>query len=294
MVQERRSAIPHPEFTSWMHERCELPRETPDAMLRRWKSQPVILQALDAVASWLFIKTGSLSGRRRHVTYKVFMHVIRLYFRLFNRLKVFGKKNIPKHGCIFYVNHPGSFDPPILWAALPDLQVGAFVVATWGWFADAIEKVYGITRLHLPAQEQKVEFMVRQILARNAFFAIWPEGHPHEGPIEQGFSGIARVYAVLNYNKNRIPFVPVLIRGKAANRQMIQHKMGQIEIHFFKPRFLDRQWLQRPEEGGKTPREIIDYLMDFLARKNGQATFAPNPFLEKMQAWHAKIASQNQ
>lgn len=288
MLQKRRSTIPHPKFTSWMHERCELSKESPDAMLRRWKSQPVILQAIDAVISRLFVKTGALSGRRRLVTYKVIMHVLKVYFRVFNQLKVFGKNDIPKHGCIFYVNHPGSYDPPILWAALAGRQVGGFVVFTSGWFADMIERFYGITRLWQPTQPQKVEWMVRQILLKNAYFAIWPEGHPHEGPIEQGFSGIVRVYAVLNHDKDRIPFVPVLIRGETAHRQMVQHKNGPIEIHFLKPIFLDRQWLKTPEEGGKTPRESIDYLMEFLARKNGQATFAPNPNLDARHAWHAE------
>jgi len=269
-----------------MHERCELPVETPDEMLRRWKNQPVILQAIDAVMSRLVTWSRAMSGRRRHVTYKVVMHALKLFFRSFYRLKVFGKKNIPKTGCVFYLNHPG-LDPPVLWAALAGREVGGFVVFSSDWFADAIEKYYGITRLPLPTQEQKVEFMVRQVLLKNAFFAIWPEGHPHKGPIEQGFSGIARVYAVLNHDKNRIPFVPVLIRGEVDYTHILRN-IAPIEIHFFPPIFLDRQWLKRPEDGGKTPREIIDYLMDFLARKNGQATFAPNPHLDARHAWQAE------
>jgi len=66
----------------------------------------------------------------------------------------------------------------------------------------------------------KVEAMIRRILLHNRFFAIWPEGHPHKGPIEQGFSSIVRVYATLNSDRDRIPFLPVLIRGEAAERKM--------------------------------------------------------------------------
>jgi hypothetical protein len=198
--------------------------------------------------------------------------------------------NIPPTGCIFYVNHPGSFDPPILYAVIPHIQVGSFISWGDGWFADMIEACYGMSAYRQPGMPQKVEAMIRQILLRNRFFAIWPEGHPHPGPIEQGFSSIVRVYATLNYDRDRIPFLPALIRGEAAVRREVQHKPGRIEIHFFKPVFIDRQWLKPPAEGGKTPREIIDFLMLHLAQKNGQSSIVPNPRLQRTKAYREKIA----
>jgi hypothetical protein len=136
--------------------------------------------------------------------------------------------------------------------------------------------------------------MVRQILLHNRYFAIWPEGHPHPGPIEEGFSSIVRVYATLNHDRDRIPFVPVLIRGEAAVRRNVQHKPGRIEIHFFKPVFIDRQWLKPLAEGGKTPREIIDFLMLHLARKNGQTSIAPNPRLQRTRSYRMKTTAATQ
>ena len=281
--------IPYPQFHSWMHTRCVLPRESVKKKIARWNQQPFPIPAIEAVVSRFARMLNIFSPRRRHITYKFVVSGFRWYFRIFNRLKAFGKENIPPRGCIFYANHPGSFDPLILYAAIPHIQVAGFVSWGNGWFADMLEACYGISPFRQASMPMKVEKMIREILLRNRFFAIWPEGHPHPGPIEQGFSSIIRVYATLNYNKDRIPFLPVHIRGKGAERKDVQHKMGPIEIYFFKPLFLNRQWLKRPAEGGKTPREIIDFLMLHLARKNGQESLAPNPRLEQRRVRWAKM-----
>ena len=84
--------------------------------------------------------------------------------------------------------------------------------------------------------------------------------------------------------------MPVLIRGDGAHRFGVKHKMGPIEIHFFKPMFLDRSWLLPPEEGGKSQREIINYLMLFLAQKNGQKALVPNERVEWSRKIHEKSA----
>ena len=54
----------------------------------------------------------------------------------------------------------------------------------------------------------------------------------------------------------------------------------KIKVQFFNPFFIHREWLKTPEEGGKTPREITDYIMDKLAKFNGQKTFLPNRIME--------------
>ncbi|MBD3188339.1 hypothetical protein GF325_16005 [Candidatus Bathyarchaeota archaeon] len=278
--------VPHPEFHSWMHERCEIPTHTVAEKLSWWRRQPASVQAIEAVLSRLFTGFHMLKGIRPWVVYKFIIRAYRLYFKVFNRLRSFGKHNIPEQGCIFYVNHPGSYDPLIMFATLPNMQISAFVA--WGnsWFADMIDQVFNMSAFRHGNVHQVVEDVVRRILTKNRYFAIWPEGHPHPGPIEQGFSSIIRVYATLNHDRDRIPFVPVLIRGKGAFRYGVSHKMGPMEVHYFKPIFINREWLRKPSEGGKTPRQIIDHLMEFLARKNGQGKLAPNPRLESKRRYH--------
>nr|MDO8111746.1 hypothetical protein [Candidatus Sigynarchaeota archaeon] len=55
----------------------------------------------------------------------------------------------------------------------------------------------------------------------------------------------------------------------------------KILVEFLKPIYIPRDWLKRPEEGGKTPREIIDKLMLVLARKVGYKTLRKNWALER-------------
>jgi len=279
--------IPFPQYTSYMHERCELPRETLEERKTRWKWQPRFVIALDAVLSRMVKFFHMAKGNSKFVLFKVVIKVFRCYFRAFNQLKVHGVENVPETGCIFIVNHPGSFDPVILMTALPKIVYGAFVAWGNGWFADMIETFYGISSLRRFNRQMAIEYMIRMILTKNRYFGIWPEGHPHLGPIEHGYSTIVPVYAAINHDKDRIPFLPVLIRGEGAHRFGVAHKMGPIEVHILKPVFIDRAWLEKPENGGKTQREIIDYLIMFLARKNGQKELAKNERLEWSRLYNA-------
>lgn len=280
--------IPRPRFTSYMHERCELPRDTLQARLVRWEQQPVPVRALDAVVSRLVKRTGIFSGIRAVVSYKVLMRFFRFYFKAFNKLAISGVHNVPKNGCIFYVNHPGSYDPIIMGASIPNITFGAFVAWGNGWFADTIDDVFGMSNMRALDRQGAIEKMIRIILQKNRFFALWPEGHPHRGPIEQGFSPIVPVYAALNHDTDRIPFLPVLIKGEGAHRFGVSHVKGPVAIKFFKPVFLDRAWLRPPAEGGKTQREIIDHLMLILARANGQDGLARNPRIEWSRTFNQK------
>nr|MDO8109691.1 hypothetical protein [Candidatus Sigynarchaeota archaeon] len=202
--------IPFPEFTSYMHERCDVARETLEDRQKRWKNQPTLVIALDAVMSRVGVKGGFFKGVGKYVFYKFVVRIFRHYFKAFNNLKIFGVENIPKDsGGIFYVNHPGSYDPIIMAASIPDLIFGGFVSWGNGWFADLIEMYYGLSSLRRFDRQHAIEYMIRLLLQKNKFFALWPEGHPHLGPIEQGYSTIIPVYAALNHDKDRIPFLPV-------------------------------------------------------------------------------------
>ncbi|MHA1732910.1 MAG: lysophospholipid acyltransferase family protein [Promethearchaeota archaeon] len=275
-----RDRIPHPELSSWMHERCHVPREDREATFARWRRQPAAVVALDAVFSRVF---RALHIHRRPgakwTLYRLVRGALRVLVRCLNRVKVYGRENVPETGCIFYVNHPGQFDPVFLITSL-DQPVSAFISWGNGWFADMFED-YGFVYLRPQPLRVQVERMVRELVLRNRFFAIWPEGHPTgKAEVEAGFSSIVRVYAVLNAKRDVIPFVPVLLRGTEVDNHGASPRPGPVEVHFFEPLFLDRGWLEPPWRGGKSPREIVDFLMLHLARKRGQKALAENPRLE--------------
>ncbi|HMF34253.1 MAG TPA: 1-acyl-sn-glycerol-3-phosphate acyltransferase [Candidatus Lokiarchaeia archaeon] len=290
MPTDHDAAIPHPEYASWMHERIPLQVEAPEDRAARWQRQPRLPLALDAVVSRFVKHAGLFHAHRKWVFYAAVLKFFAAYLRIFNRKRVYGRANVPRRGAIIYVNHISSFDPFVLFTSMPKPFCGSLMSWGNGWFADAIDRAYGLVAFKGgDSRAVKVEKMVRSILLKNTFFAIAPEGFvAREFVVHQGFSSIAEVYATVNALRDAIPLLPVLIRGGEPYRS-IKPNTSPIDIHFFPPFFLPRAWLQRPEEGGKTPREITDYVMRRLARCAGQETFVPNPRLEKKKMLRAGL-----
>jgi 1-acyl-sn-glycerol-3-phosphate acyltransferase len=291
------SSIPFPHFESWLHKRQVVPKESSESIQNRYQRQPISVKVFDSIFSRFFAFNLKYSANFPHLMYKLIVRSMRLYLRVVNRLKVFGINNVPQEGAIFYVNHPGQLDPIILLASLP-VETGALIA--WGnnWFMDMLEHYFGLLSLRKDGASGVVERIVRHLLLRNRYFAIWPEGHPtYSQKIEDGHSSIIRVYGVVNHDKDRIPFVPVLLRGAhcyrikeyswpAENPNLKRN--NPIEIHILPPIYFPRDWLLPPEKGGKSPREMIDYLMNTLAIYQKQRKLRPNRLLEMRRQGHAK------
>jgi len=267
---------------------------TVEEKLEMWQNQPTGPRVLDAILSRLAVIAHKLGNNIRHVLYRLVSRFFFIFFKLQNRLRIYGQEKIPKKGCIFYLNHPGSYDPLILMAANP-YQTGAFVSWGNGWFMDMIEQKYGyISRLRIFKGKEMLEKMIRQILCNNRHFAIWPEGHPTKhGYVKEGFSSVAKLYATINAKDDKVPFMPVLIRGSGIYLYDVGIKRGPIEINFLDPFFLPREWLKKPAHGGKTAREITNYLMNLLARKLGQKNFIYNTRLERRRAYFRRKAKRS-
>jgi hypothetical protein len=129
--------------------------------------------------------------------------------------------------------------------------------------------------------------MVRQILLHNRYFAIWPEGYPNgTGRIQQGFNSIVKVYSTINTVEDRIPFMPVLLRGSNVYLHNAKPHTGPIEIHFLDPYYLPREWITPDHKDFKTPREIIDIMMMKIARYACQSQLDKNRVLEHHKHEH--------
>ena len=271
---------PYPELAHWMAKRIDI-HEIPPSILEKIRNQEKY-QKFNYIVSSLMRITRFTTPGFRWVGFKLFTKIVYAYFKLFNRIRVFGRENIPDKA-IFYANHPGSLDPLILQGVVQK-PVSCFVSWDNYWFLDLLVKLYGFV-LRVGARDELIERMIRSVLQRNAYFAIWPEGSLcKNGLVGEGFSGIIRAYCALNSQKNVIPFVPVLFRGSDCyhhrRNPKFLPKMTPIEVHFLKPFYLPRSWLKHPDEGGKTPREMIDHIMTILARANGQNAPAINHRLE--------------
>jgi 1-acyl-sn-glycerol-3-phosphate acyltransferase len=228
-----------------------------------------------------------------------------------------GEENIPREGGIYLINHMAGIDVVIPFLAAFKEPIGVFTDMGNHFVVDILEKIGFVPRMG-NAQEM-VEKMIRNLLTVNKNFVMWPEGTPDKGQgVMQGFSSIVKVYATVNADKDRVPFVPVVMQGidkfgsqyipnirkycpkwdnltqterKKAYRKIKRVGVKRVIFTYLKPVYLPRTWLLPPEQGGKTPREIIDFLMLKIAHKLDQKTLASNPLLDHRKAgnrnsWH--------
>lgn len=283
------SFIPFPSLRSWMFNRCDIPRTIhirPEIAVQRSKEYYRVNSYLSRLAAFFHIFSWKWAA------FKFILSLFRWYFKIFNRLEIIDKKNIPKNAGIFYVNHPGSLDPIILNAAVGK-PIGCFVAWDNYWLTQMGERYTFINKdfyqhcveydPQKPEADVFIEQMIRNILFKNAYFAIWPEGGLSRKPvIYQGFSSIVKVYATLNHNQDRIPFVPVLLKGSECyhidKNPRLRPRTQKITVQFLKPFFLPRNWLVEPNGSneGKTARELTDYIMNVLVQANHQKKLYPN------------------
>jgi len=277
--------IPHPEYKSLFFSRIDLVPPTKDALAAKFRDQPSYAQVADAIISRFAKIIKVLRGNRLWVLDRILRASFRFFFKVFHRLDIRGYENIPKTGAIFLMNHPGSLDPLIIMGAVRR-PIGMFTSFGKGWFAHVLEKYHGLINRE-GTKDEMLEKMVRQILCHNNYFLIAPEGLEHEPKIQEGYTGVVSVYSVLNYNKNRIPIVPIILQNSDCyhgSPKMNKKCFPQIRINFLPPMYLTREWFVPVDQGGKTPREIINWIMQFLAHKLGQKEVVKNRGLEWRRA----------
>lgn len=214
-------------------------------------------------------------------------------------MKETGKENIPKEGGIIYLNHIREIDVVISFISSFNAPVGVFTDMGKSMINILMAKFGFVSRLG--KSDQMVEQIIREILLKNKYFAIWPEGTPDKGHgVMQGFSGFIKVYATVNCEKDLIPLVPVVMVERIPKRKQKPKKKWKkkqkrlipaLEFHYLPPFYFPREWLKPVEQGGKTQRELADEAMMVLAKAVGQKELATNPVLERRrvkydQPWH--------
>ncbi|MBD3185722.1 hypothetical protein GF325_02745 [Candidatus Bathyarchaeota archaeon] len=280
------SGIPHPDLESWMHDRVEIPKESlADKRNRYRKQRHRMLKIMEPLFAKIITKMNIV--KYKWIWYKVVMSMLHVYMRIVHRLKIRGRRHIPENGAIMYLLHNGDYDVIYFLSAFKE-PIGVFTDVGNGFFADFLETVYGFV-VRRGTRDVMLEKMVRTILKKNRYFAIWPEGSPSkDGHPKEPFSGVIRVYATLNAMRDVIPFQPVLMRGTETYQYKGDRRKRKILVEFMKPFFLPRAWLKPPREGGKTPREMINQVMLHLAKKVGYTTLKKNHALERRRRMKGK------
>ena len=298
MKKQNKNKIPYPNLQSYTHKRTAIPKKQWKDILERYYSQSKEVQMIESMLTRFFKKTKLLHSKIKWAFFKIVIKIIRIFYKIYHRMEIQGTENIPKGGPIFYINHPKKIDVVMSFLGAFGKPVGAFTDVGEGISADILEMFGFVPRLG--HGKHMVEKMIRQILLQNRYFVIWPEGTPDKGVgIMQGFSGIVRVYATINSEKNIIPFCPVITqisypkipKKKGIKRKLLKNVPPKIIYRYLEPFFIKREWLKPPEKGGKTRRKIMDFMMRKIARKFGQKKLGPNPVLNRRKknfhkAWH--------
>lgn len=273
MQTQKKKKIPFSNLESWMHKRIEIPKETKSEFLERWNHMHSIEKIIANILG-RYVKRSILikSSARWHI-YKLAMKVIRLFYKIRNDIEIVGTERIPKKGGIFVLNHIVGQDVVVPFIGLMDEPISVFTSMGSGYFSDLMEVGFGWVARRKTG-EIMIEKMIRSLLLKNKYIAMWPEGTlERQGEIMQGFSGIVKVYATINTQKNILPFIPIYMNES--------HGREKIFFKVLKPFFIPREWLRHPEEGGKTSREIIDYVMMKFAQIRRQKKLGINRLLEQ-------------
>jgi long-chain acyl-CoA synthetase len=172
--------------------------------------------------------------------YRFVSRFFKWFFRLYNGLKIKGKKNIPQKGaCILAPNHQSFADGPLTLSALDWNTLGEY------YFYATEEHVRGDFRRKLAAQSNVIVMertnlknsilKLAKVLREGHRVIIFPEGaRTHDG----GTVPFKKTFAILAKELN-VPVVPVCIKGafEALPRGSRFMRPKHIEVTFLDPLF---------------------------------------------------------
>lgn len=190
-----------------------------------------------------------------------------LYFKLFFRLRVIGKKRVPKGAVILAANHASFYDPPLIGAVMwPDVP---FFLARGSLFNSKFFTwiLKQCRSLPIKRGEENAALFRKVIKATKGGYkvALFPEGtRSRDGQLQEALPGIGLLVI-----KAQCPVVPVYLEGtySAWNSQEKSPRLfGKITIVFGEP--ID--FSKREEEKKELQRKIGGEIMQEIARLKEQ------------------------
>lgn len=206
----------------------------------------------------------------------------RLLLKLFARLEVFGKENIPAEGgCLLAVNHLSRIDPALIFALL-DREDATSLVADkylkhpfFSWIVNAVNGIW-INREEADFNALRV---ARSYLKAGGLLGIAPEGtRSRSGALIHAKTGVAYLA-----NKAGVPVIPAAISGTdEAVKELLRFKRPSITVRFGKP--VDIQPLERGDRAALLQRNTDEIMCQIAAMlpAHYHGVYANHPRLQEL------------
>lgn len=209
------------------------------------------------------------SGKPIPFKYKLSRPIIKwgfyLTYRLLTRVKVYGRKNIPKKGpYIVTFNHVSIFDPPLLvafWSKPPEIFGAEYLWESVGF--GSIMRSYGVTPVSRASFDRKLLAASLDYLKNGRILTIAPEGsRSHKPGLQHAKPGAAFLAA-----KSGAPIVPVGIVGTTPDLldKIKSFSRPGIQIYIGKPYKLP-DLVQNNGNRKAIRQELADYVMIQIAK----------------------------
>lgn len=160
---------------------------------------------------------------------------LHLLFSILGRVKVVGKKNVPRGtSYVIAMNHISIFDPPLLasfWPEEPEIIGAADVFERKG--QGKILSAYGVIPVHRGDYDRVLLEKILTILSMNRPLVIAPEGgRSHQPAMQRAMPGIGYIV-----EHAQAPVVPVGIMGTTDDfwQRAKRGERPRLEMHIGKP-----------------------------------------------------------
>jgi 1-acyl-sn-glycerol-3-phosphate acyltransferase len=173
----------------------------------------------------------------RRITHHLLAWIFWLFFRLYGRLKIYGKEHIPRTGPVLFAgNHASYLDPPLDWVAIHGIR------KVWGMARDDLWKnkflaycldSIGVIPLRRNSADRAALRLAIELLKAGETVGIFPEGtRTPDGKLLPAQPGIALIV-----QRTGAPVVPVAIIGtyEMLPRKQKKLKRARLIVAFGEP-----------------------------------------------------------
>ncbi len=198
-------------------------------------SSLTVAEVIEKILTVLQKKQETIFYRKMKFFYRFILFVAFLFFKIFYRLKVYGRENFVKGKAILAANHCSYYDPPIVAVSSPEeiyflARKKLFKVPLLG---KAIKALNSLPVSRKPSDKDTFK-KIEVILNRGKKILLFPEGErTHTGEIQKLLGGVG----LMVYRNNCI-VIPTYIEGtfKIWNRKKKVPKIfGKVICVFGRP-----------------------------------------------------------